>query len=118
MQPMTPPQSDAQSLAEVFQILRRRKWGLIIPALLVFLAAAGVALLLPPVYRSSSTILIEEQEIPAEFVRATVTSYAEERIQMIKQRVMSFSRLNELVTRFNLYPHGDFVLTHKNNFVD
>jgi polysaccharide biosynthesis transport protein len=104
MQPMTPPQSDAQSLAEVFQILRRRKWGLIIPALLVFLAAAGVALLLPPVYRSSSTILIEEQEIPAEFVRATVTSYAEERIQMIKQRVMSFSRLSELVTRFNLYP--------------
>jgi hypothetical protein len=74
------------------------------PALLIFFTAAVVAFFLPPVYRSTSTILIEEQEIPAEFVRATVTSYAEERIQMIKQRVMSFSRLNELVNRFNLYP--------------
>jgi polysaccharide biosynthesis transport protein len=101
---MTSSQPDAQSLADIFQILRRRKWSLILPALVIFLAAATVALLLPPVYRSTSTILIEEQEIPAEFVRATVTSYAEERIQMIKQRVMSFSRLNDLVNRFNLYP--------------
>jgi polysaccharide biosynthesis transport protein len=104
MEPMTSSQPDAQSLADIFQILRRRKWSLILPALVIFLAAATVALLLPPVYRSTSTILIEEQEIPAEFVKATVTSYAEERIQMIKQRVMSFSRLSDLVNRFNLYP--------------
>jgi polysaccharide biosynthesis transport protein len=97
-------QPDEQSLPEVFQILRRRKWSLILPALLIFFTAAGVALFLSPVYRSASTILIEEQEIPAEFVRATVTSYAEERIQMIKQRVMSFSRLSDLVNRYNLYP--------------
>jgi polysaccharide biosynthesis transport protein len=98
------PQTDAQSLAEIFQILRRRKWSLILPALLIFCTAAVVAFVLPPIYRSTATILIEEQDIPAEFVRATVTSYAEERIQVIKQRVMSFSRLNDLVTRFNLYP--------------
>jgi polysaccharide biosynthesis transport protein len=104
MGPMTPPQSDDQSLADIFQVLKRRKWSLILTALLIFCAAAAVAILLPPVYRSSSTILIEEQEIPAEFVRATVTSYAEERIQMIKQRVMSFSRLNDLVNSLNLYP--------------
>jgi len=102
MEPITPP-SDAQSIADLFQILRRRKWSLILPALLIFFTAAGVALLLPSVYRSTSTILIEEQGIPAEFVRATVTSYAEERIQTIKQRVMSFSRLSDLVNRFKLY---------------
>jgi polysaccharide chain length determinant protein (PEP-CTERM system associated) len=102
MEPMM-TQPNEQSLADIFQILRRRKWSLILPALIIFLIAATVALLLPPVYRSTSTILIEEQEIPAEFVRATVTSYAEERIQMIKQRVLSFSRLSELVNRLNLY---------------
>jgi len=98
------PQSDVQSIADLFQILKRRKWSLVLPALLVFFTAGTVALLLPPVYRSTSTILIEEQGIPAEFVRATVTSYAEERIQMIKQRAMSFSKLSDLVNRFNLYP--------------
>jgi len=102
MEPLA-PQSDVQSIGDIFQVLRRRKWSLILPALLIFFTAAAVALFLPPVYRSTSTILIEEQEIPAEFVRATVTSYAEERIQMIKQRVLSFSRLNELVNRLNLY---------------
>jgi succinoglycan biosynthesis transport protein ExoP len=103
MEPIT-PQSDAQSIADVFQILRRRKWSLILTALIIFLTAAAVALLLAPVYRSSSTILIEEQGIPAEFVKATVTSYAEERIQTIKARIMSFTRLSDLVNRFNLYP--------------
>ena len=98
------PQSDVRSIADLFQILKRRKWSLILPAFLVFFTAGTVALLLPPVYRSTSTILIEEQGIPAEFVRATVTSYAEERIQMIKQRAMSFSKLSDLVNRFNLYP--------------
>lgn len=102
-QPLT-TQSDVESLADVFQILRRRKWSLILPGFLIFFAAAALALYLPPVYRSSATILIEEQGIPAEFVRATVTSYAEERIQMIKQRVLSFSKLSELVNRLNLYP--------------
>ena len=97
-------QYEGPSLGDLFKVVRRRKWSLIFPALLVFLAAVAVALALPSVYRSSATILIEEQEIPAEFVQATVTSYAEERIQMIRQRVMSFTRLNDLVTRFNLYP--------------
>ena len=45
-------------------ILKRRKWSLLLPALLVFAVVAAVALMLPPVYKSTSTILIEEQEIP------------------------------------------------------
>jgi succinoglycan biosynthesis transport protein ExoP len=102
MEPLA-PESDVQSLSDILKILSRRKWSLIITALLLFFAAAAVALFLPPVYRSISTILIEEQEIPAEFVMATVTSFAEERIQVIKQRVMSFTTLSELIDRFNLY---------------
>ena len=104
MESLAPP-SDVQSLGDILQILRRRKWSLIVPAFLIFFAAGAVALLLPPVYRSISTILIEEQEIPAEFVKTTVTSYAEERIQTIKQRVLSFSKLSDLANRFNPYPH-------------
>jgi polysaccharide chain length determinant protein (PEP-CTERM system associated) len=47
--------------------------------------------------------LIEEQEIPAEFVAATVTSYAEQRLQQINQRIMSTTRLLEIIDRFDLY---------------
>jgi polysaccharide chain length determinant protein (PEP-CTERM system associated) len=94
--PMTP--------GDYVEILKRRKWSLILPFLIISLGAVIVALALPAVYSSSSTILIEEQEIPVEFVMTTVTSYAEQRIQAIQQRIMSFSRLLEIIERFNLYP--------------
>lgn len=84
-------------------VLKRRKWSLVLPAVIVMLISAAVALILPPVYQSVSTILIEEQEIPANFVMSTVTSYAEQRLQSIHQRIMSTSRLLEIITRLDLY---------------
>ena len=90
--------------ADYFAILKRRKWSLILPAIIIILVAAGVALWLPPVYSSNATILIEEQEIPQEFVMTTVTSFAEQRIQQINQRIMSTSRLLGIIQRLNLYP--------------
>jgi succinoglycan biosynthesis transport protein ExoP len=84
-------------------ILKRRKWYLVIPAVLIILISGTVAMLLPPTYKSSATILIEEQEIPADFVMSTVTGYAEQRIQSTKQRIMSTSKLLEVIDQFNLY---------------
>ena len=91
------------SLDDYVGILKRRKWSLILPMVIVCLLAAAVALILPPVYKSTATILIEEQEIPSEYVKATVTSYAEQRLQSINQRVMSSNRLLEIINRFDLY---------------
>jgi polysaccharide chain length determinant protein (PEP-CTERM system associated) len=85
-------------------VLKRRKWSLLIPAALFFIISIIVALALPPVYQSISTILIEEQEIPADFVMSTVTSYAEQRLQTINQRIMSSTRLLEIINRLDLYP--------------
>jgi uncharacterized protein involved in exopolysaccharide biosynthesis len=84
-------------------IIRRRRWALIVPALAVFLLSVVIIMVWEPVYRSTSTVLIEEQEIPREYVMATVTSYAEQRLQSINQRIMSSSRLLEIINRFNLY---------------
>ena len=85
-------------------ILRRRKWALILPVVLVIGLACAVALLLPSIYKSTATILIEEQDIPADFVMTTVTGYAEQRIQSTQQRIMSSGNLMEIIQRFNLYP--------------
>lgn len=84
-------------------VLKRRKLSLIVPALIVFFTAVIIALVLPPIYKSTSTILIEEQEIPTDLVMSTVTSYAEQRLQVINQRIMSTSRLQEIINRFELY---------------
>ena len=84
-------------------VLRRRKWSILVPFACVSGVVILVALLLPPTYRSSSTILIEQQDIPADFVKATVSTYAEQQIQIINQRIMSTARLLEVINRFGLY---------------
>jgi succinoglycan biosynthesis transport protein ExoP len=84
-------------------ILKRRKKYFIIPALVVLVGAILVARLLPAIYQSSSTILIEEQQIPPEFVRSTVTGFADQRIQSLTQQILSRVKLWEIIQRFNLY---------------
>jgi len=96
-------QKESITFKDFVTIVKRRRWALIVPALAVFLLSVVVILFWEPVYRSTSTILIEEQEIPREYVMATVTSYAEQRLQSINQRIMSSARLLEIINRFNLY---------------
>jgi uncharacterized protein involved in exopolysaccharide biosynthesis len=68
------------------------------------LAAVMLAMLLPPTYRSTATILIEQQEIPQEMVRSVITSFADQRVQVTSQRVMTTQNLLQLIDRYNLYP--------------
>jgi len=87
----------------LFRILKRRKKEIVVPAVIIFLIAVIAVLIWPPTYSSMSTILIEEQEIPKEYVTTTVTGYAEQRLQTISQRIMTHNRLQEIINRFNLY---------------
>src|ERR1700722_8478026 len=66
--------------------------------------AVAIALLLPPTYRATGTILIEQQEIPQEMVRSVITSFADQRVQVISQRVMTTQNLLSLIERYDLYP--------------
>jgi polysaccharide biosynthesis transport protein len=75
----------------------------IIPAVIVLVIATLFAFLWPPSYESSSTILIEEQQIPPEFVRSTVTGFADQRIQSLTQQILSRVKLWEIIQQFNLY---------------
>ncbi|MFH1215592.1 MAG: chain-length determining protein [Pseudomonadota bacterium] len=88
---------------EYLALLKRRKVSLFVPFLVVVLIATAVSLTLPPVYKSVSTILIEEQEIPADFAMSKVTSYAEQRLRSIHQRIMSTNRLLEIIKQQDLY---------------
>lgn len=95
---------DGTSIEQVdyLGILKRRKKTVIFTTVIFSLLAVITALILPPVYKSTATILIEDKEIPEEFV-STMDSYAEKRIQYINQRIMTKSRLLETIQRFNLY---------------
>lgn len=96
-------EQDAKSVRDYVEIVKRRKLAIIIPTCAIFLLSLLVVIVLPRIYRSTSTILIEEQDIPADYVKTTVTGYAEQRLQAISQRVMSSQNLSQVINRFNLY---------------
>lgn len=90
-------------LPEVMAIARRRVGILAITFIVIFAVAVAFALLLPPIYEAKTTVLVEEQQIPPDMVRTTVTDFVEQRLQMINQQVMSRQNLLDLIARFDLY---------------
>lgn len=85
-------------------MLKRRLWFFVIPLAVVLFAMVTLAYSLPAVYRSTGTILIEQQGLPTDLVRTTVSSFAEERIALIRQRAMTATNQLEIMERHNLYP--------------
>ena len=91
------------TLHDYIDILRRRIWVMLAAFVLVLLTASAFALLLPPVYQSSGTILIESQQISSEFIPNAVTGFASERIEVIKQRVMTRENLLRIIKKYDLF---------------
>ncbi|ATG90575.1 lipopolysaccharide biosynthesis protein [Methylomonas koyamae] len=90
-------------IKDYLKIIKRRRKFLYIPFLLIALISLLLAVLLPSIFRSTSTILIEAQEIPSELVRSTVTTFADQRIQVISQRIMTRPNLTEIIKKYDLY---------------
>jgi uncharacterized protein involved in exopolysaccharide biosynthesis len=85
--------------------LFKRRWAyFFFPFILVASAGVAVALLLPATYSSEGKILVQSQQIPTELVRPTVTSAAQERIQVIEQRTMTRDNLVAIADKFQLFP--------------
>lgn len=92
-----------KELGDYLEIALRRKWQILIPAAILSIATIFTVASMPSVYKSTATILIEEQEIPSELVKSTVTSYADQRIQVISQQVMTRANLWQIIKDFNLF---------------
>lgn len=92
-----------RSPSEYLAALRRRKSQIFAIFAVLGAVAVVIALALPAVYRSTATILVQEQEVPPDLMRSTITSYADERIQVISQQVMTRAVLLQLIDKYNLY---------------
>ena len=89
---------------EIKAIVRRRKNLFLWSFLLIFMASVIVAIALPPVYQSTVMIIVENQEIPEDYVKSTITSYVSERLEMLRRKILSHSKLLSIIREHNLYP--------------
>lgn len=94
-------QDDSLEIPANFMAAIGRYKLFIVAAIFVLVSiSVAVATLIPAVYRSESLVLVETQQIPNELVKSTVTSIAAERIQIIKQRVMTREKLLKIAEKY------------------
>ena len=78
----------------------RFKWHITATVIILSTISAFITSIIPSTYLSEGIVLVETQQIPTSLVQSTVTSAAEERIQIIKQRVMTRSKLIGISNKF------------------
>lgn len=85
------------------RILWERKWIVIVPFVVLSIAGIAAALLLPRIYRSSATLLVESQELPSTLVTSPINTIIDQRIAKIREQVLSRGDLIELIEKNDLY---------------
>ena len=92
------------AMSDVKRILRRYWW---IPTFMT-LALGGLgltaSLVLPKKYTSSTLVLVEQPTVSRELIKPVVTDDLYQRMASMKAQILSRSRLEMIINKFNLYP--------------
>jgi polysaccharide chain length determinant protein (PEP-CTERM system associated) len=88
---------------DYFGILKRRGWMIALPAVLLTLFGFALTFVVSPQYVSQTLILVEQQKVPDDYVRPVVVEDITARLASMKEQILSRSRLEPIIERFNLY---------------
>ncbi len=88
-----------------FVIINQRKWSFFVPCIAVIISSIAICLYLPSIYKSTTQILVKRPEISSDYVKQSVTGYAEERVGSIKSHILNSERLEAMIEQYKLYPN-------------
>src|SRR3984885_10108512 len=96
----------ALTLQDYCTILKRRWWIIALPAIVFPFIGYGLTYLVQPQYVSQTLVLVEQQKVPESYVKAVVTEDLNGRLATMKEQILSRSRLQPIIERFNLFANG------------
>lgn len=93
-------------IEEYVGILKRR--ALLVLGVTAALTAIGVGLgyVIPPEYESQTLILVQQQQVPEDYVKPVVDENLGARLASMKEQILSRSRLEPIINRYNLFDNG------------
>lgn len=99
-----------KSLFEQLSPFYYRKWLLIIPVIIGALIGLAVSSKLPRHYSSTTTVLVEDLQIPEQYVPNAEKTPFIQRLNVMSQKILSRAKLEAIIKEFNLYSpkHQDF----------
>lgn len=92
------------SVGDFLAVVRRRKYWIIVPLIVVVALGVVVTPLIPRLYQSTATVMLVPQKVPTAYVRALTPSDMANRLQRIQLKVMSGPGLGQIIETNNLYP--------------
>ncbi|WOI53269.1 hypothetical protein [Parvularcula sp. LCG005] len=84
-------------------IAKRRFFWAAIPFLIIAIAGLIYVKSLPPMYESTATLIVEDQQIRDNYVQSAVSTDAEQRLQALAARVTARDNLLVLADELNLF---------------
>ncbi len=99
------------SVNDYLAIVKHHALLIILSVTAILGVCLAVALSLPPTYESSGTILVESQQISPDLVGPNNNTFADERIEVIRQRVMTREHLEGIINKYNLFTSQSRQLT-------
>src|ERR1043166_4039053 len=88
---------------EYLNIIRKRKWLIILPMIAVTTAVAYVVYRLPDIYESTTLIVVTSSTLPTNVVPTATEDSITRQLSSINQIVASRSSLEPLVQKYDLY---------------
>lgn len=88
---------------DYWTFVHRRRRSMFIALLVVWGVACLLAWTLPPRYRSDTTILIQEPQVPQQFVLPNVVSDIQAHLQTLTGEILSGRRLQAIIDDLHLY---------------
>ena len=87
----------------LLQFAWRRKWRILLPAIVLAAAASWFIHRLPDRYRTYASLLVVPQRVPESVVQPNGTTRASERLATITQQILSRTELEKIIQEFDLY---------------
>ena len=91
------------NVEDYLAIFKRRWWIVVIPTVILPIAAIALTFVIPPVYESQSLVLIDQQKVPENFVQPIVNEDLDSRVASMNEQILSRSSLQPIVDKYNLY---------------
>lgn len=97
-----------------------RRWGVAMALTFVAILAASVlvAFVVPRVYESTATIIVERPQVSSQVVQPTETGLAAERIQALQQRIMTRENLLRIAQKHDLFAPGEGAQVRESDVVN
>jgi polysaccharide chain length determinant protein (PEP-CTERM system associated) len=87
-------------------MLKRRFWLILVCTAGLLAVGVGLSYVISPQYVSQTLVLIEQQKVPEDYVKPVVEENLGERLASMKEQILSRSRIEPIIERFNLYGGG------------